>query len=385
MRLLKTALSSYGVQADVFPQAGDLERSHSEVIAEVFQKRDDYDLIHNFAGAQTLLFGESAPAPVLTTIYGPIRPEAKPVYKRLADCFALTCIHDRMQDPELSFAATIPPGVSGDDLPVNQPEGFVVLAGCKDDSRARRTAARAAQAVGLEVGISLPAMDDKERLDMLSRAGCALVLGDHVDHMALDALEAACMGVPVIAPESSAFSALILPGVTGVIAPSESPLSDAIDAARVLDRNACRLAALEMFSTDAAARHYAELYPKAAHGKLVKNPQAASPPWGRWSVLLDQPTYKVKRIQVLPGKRLSYQKHFKRREHWMIVAGEAVVTLDGKQIPLHTGQYVDIPEQAAHRIHNPDPERIMIFIEVQQGEYFGEDDIIRLEDDFGRA
>ena len=61
--------------------------------------------------------------------------------------------------------------------------------------------------------------------------------------------------------------------------------------------------------------------------------EMASPPWGRWEVLLDEPAYKVKRITVLPGKRLSYQKHFKRREHWMVVEGKGVVTIDGKECP----------------------------------------------------
>ncbi len=64
------------------------------------------------------------------------------------------------------------------------------------------------------------------------------------------------------------------------------------------------------------------------------NIREANPPWGKWEVLLDEPNYKVKRITVLPGKRLSYQKHFKRNEHWMVVEGKAVVTLDGKEIDL---------------------------------------------------
>ncbi len=114
------------------------------------------------------------------------------------------------------------------------------------------------------------------------------------------------------------------------------------------------------------------------------NAKEADTPWGKWEVLLDESAYKVKRITVLPGKRLSYQKHFKRKEHWMIVEGEAVVTLDGKEIHLKKGEAVDIPQEAAHRIANRDNEQ-MTFIEIQLGEYFGEDDIVRLEDDYGRA
>mgnify|MGYP000377355157 FL=1 len=110
----------------------------------------------------------------------------------------------------------------------------------------------------------------------------------------------------------------------------------------------------------------------------------ANPPWGRWEVLLEEPTYKVKRITVLPGKRLSYQKHFRRREHWMVVEGKGVVTIDGKDNYIEKGETIDIPQEAAHRMAN-NGDGDLTFIEIQQGEYFGEDDIIRLEDDYGRV
>jgi translation elongation factor P/translation initiation factor 5A/mannose-6-phosphate isomerase-like protein (cupin superfamily) len=110
----------------------------------------------------------------------------------------------------------------------------------------------------------------------------------------------------------------------------------------------------------------------------------ANTPWGRWEVLLDAPDHKVKRITVDPGKRLSYQKHFKRQEHWYVVSGQALVTLDGEDIPLTSGQSVDIHQEAAHRVANPG-ETPLVFIETQTGSYFGEDDIVRLEDDYGRA
>ncbi|MFQ5965167.1 MAG: phosphomannose isomerase type II C-terminal cupin domain [Candidatus Scalinduaceae bacterium] len=120
----------------------------------------------------------------------------------------------------------------------------------------------------------------------------------------------------------------------------------------------------------------------------MKTPESderkASPPWGRWEVLLDEPNYKVKRITVLPGKRLSYQKHFKRNEHWMVVEGKALVILDDKEIYLEKGEAIDIPQEAAHRIANKGKGQL-VFIEIQLGEYFGEDDIIRLEDDYGRV
>jgi mannose-6-phosphate isomerase-like protein (cupin superfamily) len=94
--------------------------------------------------------------------------------------------------------------------------------------------------------------------------------------------------------------------------------------------------------------------------------------------------FKVKRIEVLPGKRLSYQKHAQRAEHWMVVQGTAKVTLDDEDVLVPAGKAIDISVGAAHRVENPGDETL-IFIEVQRGSYLGEDDIVRLQDDFGRV
>ena len=107
-------------------------------------------------------------------------------------------------------------------------------------------------------------------------------------------------------------------------------------------------------------------------------------PWGDYTVLDGASDYKVKRITVLPGKRLSYQRHAHREEHWLVVHGAGRVTLDGKEFDVAPGTAVDVPVEAAHRIANTGTE-LLTFIEVQLGDYFGEDDIVRLEDDYGRA
>ena len=107
-------------------------------------------------------------------------------------------------------------------------------------------------------------------------------------------------------------------------------------------------------------------------------------PWGSFTVLDETPRYKVKRIEVFHEKRLSYQRHEHRSEHWMVVAGTAKVTLDGRDMILESGQTVDIPARSAHRIENVGNVP-MVFIEIQTGSYFGEDDIERLQDDYGRV
>ena len=106
-------------------------------------------------------------------------------------------------------------------------------------------------------------------------------------------------------------------------------------------------------------------------------------PWGYYVILADMPDHKVKRIHIKPGKRISLQRHQHRSEHWHIIAGAALVTRNDEQLILHPGDSIDIPKGAIHRIENQSQEEIY-FIEVQQGDYFGEDDIERLDDDFGR-
>ncbi|CAN5374460.1 hypothetical protein BH10ACI2_BH10ACI2_00930 [soil metagenome] len=108
-------------------------------------------------------------------------------------------------------------------------------------------------------------------------------------------------------------------------------------------------------------------------------------PWGSFTVLAEGENYKVKRIEVLPGKRLSYQRHGRRAEHWYVVDGIAKVTLNGLEILVPAGSAVDIAVNDAHRVENPGTEETLVFIEIQSGNYFGEDDITRLEDDFGRS
>ncbi len=116
-----------------------------------------------------------------------------------------------------------------------------------------------------------------------------------------------------------------------------------------------------------------------------KNYEVVNAPWGSWQVLDDSDNFKVKKIIMQPGQRLSYQKHFKREENWFIVQGKAKVTLDDTDHELSTGEFIHIPFEAKHRMANACNKEILIFIEIQRGTYFGEDDIVRFQDDYGRG
>ena len=106
-------------------------------------------------------------------------------------------------------------------------------------------------------------------------------------------------------------------------------------------------------------------------------------PWGSFENLLDTDYCKVKRIIVKPGQRLSYQYHNKRSEVWVIVKGRAMITLDEGTNLYGSEDVINIPVGMKHRVEN-DGKEDLIFIETQTGTYFGEDDIVRLEDDYGR-
>jgi mannose-6-phosphate isomerase-like protein (cupin superfamily) len=130
---------------------------------------------------------------------------------------------------------------------------------------------------------------------------------------------------------------------------------------------------------------------KAAYDELVKRkaPEATAHPfefrpWGDFEILRDTAEFKSKVIHVLPGQRLSLQSHAKRAEHWIIIRGEAEVTLNDQILRPKPGEHIFIPQGAKHRMTNPGKEPVE-FVEVQVGTYFGEDDIVRYQDDYKRS
>lgn len=123
---------------------------------------------------------------------------------------------------------------------------------------------------------------------------------------------------------------------------------------------------------------------RTQEGKFLNNMKSSeNRPWGFYEILLDTDYTKVKEITVNPGQRLSYQYHNKRKEYWTIVQGSATIILDDEKVFRNQGESIHIPLGAKHRIIN-EGDSPLIFIEVQVGEYFGEDDIVRIEDDYGR-
>ena len=117
---------------------------------------------------------------------------------------------------------------------------------------------------------------------------------------------------------------------------------------------------------------------------LTEIHRTAYRPWGGYSSILNGARFQVKKLFVKPGKKLSLQKHHHRAEHWIVVSGTAEVTIDGKVTMLSENESIYLPLGCVHRLANPG-KILLELIEVQTGSYLGEDDIIRIEDEFGRA
>jgi len=147
---------------------------------------------------------------------------------------------------------------------------------------------------------------------------------------------------------------------------------DTADAVLVCDRNRSQDVKKIVDQLTAAGSHEAR-----EHRTVYR-------PWGSYTSLEMGVSYQIKRINVNPGARLSLQSHRFRAENWVVAAGEALVTVDDRQVALKTGEHVTIPLGARHRMENRGAEPLTV-IEVQNGEYLGEDDIIRYEDDYGRS
>ncbi|MBC7293906.1 MAG: cupin domain-containing protein, partial [Thermoleophilia bacterium] len=156
--------------------------------------------------------------------------------------------------------------------------------------------------------------------------------------------------------------------------------ADALARVPELERAACRSHVEAHFTADRMVEGYLGVYRYV----LERSRREDHRPWGFYRVLEDSPGYKVKRIQVHPGKRLSLQRHRQRWEHWTVVEGEGLVTRGGEYRSVAPGSSVDIDRGMIHRIENRGI-KPLVFIEVQHGHYLGEDDIERLEDDFGRT
>lgn len=372
-------------------------------VSELFEKAERFDLIHNHMGALPLAFSGLAPTPMITTLHQFISSNTLSVYKKYNGKTTYVAVSESGKNPELDYAAAIPNGIDIARFSYSGDAGdyLLVFGGIDRDSGveqavelARRSGHRLViagavldkdwfkekvepQVDGAGV-MFLGVVEAERRAEVLGGALAILRMGVAGKPYSLSMLEAMACGRPVIAMGDGAAVDAIADGETGFIVSSVDEAASAIGRLGEIERAACRRRVEEMFTVDRMADSYMRLY------RETLDKRENHRPWGHYENLVEDTDHKMKRIVVKPGQRLSYQKHNRRAEHWVVIRGEAIVTLDGEDIKLSAGQSVDIPKGAAHRVTNPGDEP-MIFGEVQMGDYFGEDDIIRLEDDYGRT
>lgn len=372
-------------------------------LSELFELADRFDIIHNHAGYEPLSYSGLTNTPIITTIYGSPSRQTLPLYKKYDDRAYYVSISDRARAEGLTYIGTVYPGVEVDTLDFSESGGdyLVFPAGVESDNGAGE-AVEIAKRSSLKLVI-LGAIRDREyfrseiepfldsenvkyidcvdanrRSELLGGAWAILCPSSCSDEAGVAVIEATACGAPVIAFEDS-LPHIVDHGVNGFLVTDTSSAVKALERIGGISRADCRRIAFERFSADRMVERYLEIYSQV----MQATRREESRPWGHYEVLADMDDHKVKRIVVLPGKRLSMQRHKKRAEQWTVVDGYPVVTLETEEFHLKPGDSIRIPTEALHRISNPGSAPV-VFIEVQVGEYFGEDDIERLEDDYGR-
>jgi glycosyltransferase involved in cell wall biosynthesis/quercetin dioxygenase-like cupin family protein len=374
-------------------------------ISEVFERGNEFDLIHNHFDFHPLTYCAMTTTPVLTTIHGFSSHKILPVYKKYNRRTYYVAISNADRNPELDYVATIYHGI---DLSLftfrDKPGDYLLFFGRIHPDKGPGDAIAIAKAFGMKLIMAgiiqdrrcfeeevAPHLDGtqikyvgsagpRERDELLGGA-YALVHPIHFQEpFGLSVVEAMACGTPVVAYRRGSMPEVIREGRTGFLVEGVEEAVEALRKIPELDRRDCRKWVEERFSSERMVDEYLSVYKKI----LTLHRREDHRPWGHYEVLLDDPRHKVKRIFILPGHRLSLQRHKMRAEHWYIVSGKALVTINSDQISLEPTQSVDIPRGAWHRIANSGQEPL-VFIEVQTGDYFGEDDIERMEDDYGRA
>lgn len=374
-------------------------------ISEVFERADQFDIIHNHFDFLPLTYSQMTDTPVLTTIHGFSSTGILPVYKKYNGRVYYVAISEADKNPELDYIATIYHGIPVERYRFFEDHGeYLLFFGRIHNDKGTYEAIEIAKRAGMRLIIAGIVQDreyfenyvkphiDGERIvyigsvgpegkdEVLGKAYALIHPINFNEPFGLSVIEAMACGTPVVALSKGSMSELIRHGETGFLAKNIDEMVSFLKDVRGIEREKCRRWVEERFRVERMAEEYIRVYEKI----LEKNQREDVRPWGRFEVLIDDKSYKVKKITVHPGERLSYQRHRWRKEHWYVVSGSAIVTRDGINYELKEGESIDIPALSWHRIANKGTDDL-VFIEIQTGDYFGEDDIERIEDDYGRV
>jgi glycosyltransferase involved in cell wall biosynthesis len=374
-------------------------------IAELFEHAEDFDIIHNNFDFLPLTYSGLIATPVVTTIHGFSSPGILPVYKKYNGRVFYVSISDADRSTDLNYVKTIHHGIDIKQFDFQpEPDDYLLFFGRIHHDKGAREAVEIARACNKRLILAgiiqdeayyhkyvEPHLDNNnvvfvgstgptERNRLLGKATALLHPINFNEPFGLSVIEAMACGTPVIAFNKGSMPELIENGQHGFLVNTVNEAIDAVAHIKDIDRADCRRHVEQHFTVNRMVEEYIQVYETI----LEKTKREEHRPWGYYKILADDDTYKSKEIVVFPEKRLSLQRHQRRSEHWYIIDGQPKITLDDKTFVLAPGQSVEIPKGALHRIANLGLKNVR-FIEVQTGDYFGEDDIERFEDDFGRV
>lgn len=374
-------------------------------ISEIFERADEFDIIHNHFDYVPLTYSALVDTPVLTTIHGFSSSKILPVFKKYNNRTFYVSISDTNRCNELDYIGTVHHGIDIKSFTFNnKSQDYLLYLSRIHKDKGTKEAIELAKKTGRTLRMAgyiddkdyfenevQPHIDNKQiiyegnvsderKRELLSNAYVLLHLINYDEAFGLGLIEALASGTPTIAVNRGSMPELIIDGETGFLVNNVDQAVEAVNRIDSISRKRCREIAEERFSVDRMVEDYIKVYKT-----ILKNRNRESErPWGYYDVLLERPDYKVKVLSVLPQGELSLQLHHHRSEHWFIVKGKGIVTKNGDEIKVLAGDSVDLPTNAIHRIKNIDNDNL-VFIEVAKGDYLGEDDIIRLEDVYGRA
>lgn len=375
-------------------------------ISSLFEQADKFDLIHNHFDYLPLTYSTMTNTPVLTTIHGFSSPSIVPVFEKYNNQSYYVSISNADRAASLHYLATVHHGIELEAFSFSEtPENYLLFFGRIHPEKGAREAIDIAKTCGLKLIIAgiiqdqqyykkyvekqlspgqveyVGSVGPQQRNQLLGGAIALLHPINFDEPFGLSVIEAMACGTPVIAFNRGSMPEIIHEGYNGFLVNNVEQAVAAVGQLPNISRADCRSHVEKQFAVDRMVNDYLNLYQQIIDSSIRESHR----PWGYYKILADQPSYKSKEIIVYPGKRLSLQRHLKRAEHWLVISGSGEVTLEEKVTHLNVGDSIDIPRGTKHRIANQSPDETLRFVELQIGDYFGEDDIERFEDDYGRA
>jgi len=385
----------YEESLDIIPKVAECLH-----ISELFEHGDQYDVIHNHFDFLPLSYSSMTSTPVVATIHGFSSPAILPVYEKYNESVFYISISDADRAPSLDYLSTIHHGINLDEFTFqDRTDNYLVFFGRIHKDKGADEAIKIAQASGIKL-LMAGIIQDQQYFDDFVRPnliagkieflgsvgpeqrnqllGGAIALLHPIffnEPFGLSVIEAMACGTPVIAFNRGSMPELIQHEVNGFLVEDVDQAVTAVAQLSSINRANCRSHIERLFTADRMVDDYINAYQKI----MDKTKQKSAHPWGYYKILADNAKFKSREIVVFPGMRTNLESHQHREKHWLIVSGRGDVTLEKKVSTLAPNQFIDIPRYSKHSIYNCSNSIDLHFIEIQTGDFHGEDDLEHYE------